>query len=122
MAGRDVSADTRLELRQMTPNPQRGLNYSDLAQIALERARTAREAAQIVCSLVKEHGYATFGGNSHIFANTTEGWIMLEFAGVRASGSPSVWVRTISVSSGEDTLVRFPSNIKPIRTTWGPRT
>ena len=81
VAGRDVSAGSRLELRQMTPNPQRGLNYSDLARIALERARTAREAAQIVGSLVEEHGYATFGGNSHIFADTTEGWIVLEFAG-----------------------------------------
>ena len=81
VAGRDVSAGSRLELRQMTPNPQRGLNYSDLARIALERARTAREAAQIVGSLVEEHGYATFGGNSHIFADPTEGWIVLEFAG-----------------------------------------
>ena len=81
MAGRDVSAGSRRELAQMTPNPQRGLNYSDLARIALERAKTAREAAQIVGSLVEKHGYATYGGNSHIFADTTEGWIVLEFAG-----------------------------------------
>ena len=81
VAGRDVSAGSRIELRQMTPNPQRGLNYSDLARIAMERARTAREAAQIVGSLVEDQGYATFGGNSHIFADPAEGWIVLEFAG-----------------------------------------
>ncbi len=32
-------------------------------------------------SLVEEHGYATFGGNSHIFADPEEGWIVIEFAG-----------------------------------------
>ena len=38
----------------MTPKPQRGLNYSDLSRIAMERARTAREAVEIVGELDRQ--------------------------------------------------------------------
>jgi hypothetical protein len=38
VAGRDVVSPSRDELRRMTPNPQTGLNYSDLSRIAMERA------------------------------------------------------------------------------------
>ena len=44
VAARDIWSPSRKELRAMTPRPQTGLNYSDLSRIALERARTAREA------------------------------------------------------------------------------
>jgi hypothetical protein len=47
----------------------------------MERARTAREAAEIVGALIDAHGYATYGGNSHMFADENEGWVLLEFAG-----------------------------------------
>ena len=66
----------------MIPNPQPGgLSYSDLSRIAMQRARTAREAAQIVGQLVEQYGEATYGGNSHIFADRNEGWVLIEFAG-----------------------------------------
>jgi dipeptidase len=81
VAGRDVWSDSRAELIAMTPNPQRGPQYSDLSRIAMERARTAREAAEIVGALIDEHGYSTYGGNSHMFADENEGWILLNFAG-----------------------------------------
>jgi hypothetical protein len=65
----------------MTPKPQRGLNYSDLSRIVMERARTAREAVEIVGSLIDQYGEATYGGNSHLFADRDEGWVLIEFAG-----------------------------------------
>lgn len=81
VAARDVWSDSRPELVAMTPKPQRGVNYSDLSRIVMERARSAREAVAIVGALIVEHGYATYGGNSHLFADADEGWVLLDFAG-----------------------------------------
>ncbi len=81
VAGRDVWSPSRQELRAMTPNPQTGLNYSDLARRVMERARTAREAVELVGRLINQYGYATYGGNSHLFADNHEGWVVIELAG-----------------------------------------
>jgi dipeptidase len=81
VAGRDVWSTSRDELIEMTPNPQTGPQYSDLSRIAMERARTAREAVEIIGALIDEHGYSTYGGNSHMFADEDEGWVFLDFAG-----------------------------------------
>lgn len=78
---RDVWASNRDELYYMTPNPQTGLQYSDLARLILERASTARQGVEIVGQLIAEHGYATYGGNSHLIADKDEGWVVWEFAG-----------------------------------------
>jgi hypothetical protein len=83
VAARDIWSPSREELRKMTPNPQRGLNYSDLSRIIMERAKTAREAVDVVGELINQYGYATYGGNSHLFADADEGWILIEFAGGR---------------------------------------
>ena len=81
VAGRDVWSPSRPELVALTPNPQTGPQYSDLSRIAMERARTAREAVAIIGDLINEHGYSTYGGNSHMFADEQEGWVLLNFAG-----------------------------------------
>jgi dipeptidase len=81
VAARDIWAPSRSELAAMTPNPQTGPNYSDLSRIAMERATTAREAVQIIGSLMDEYGYSTYGGNSHMFADKNEGWVVFNFAG-----------------------------------------
>jgi dipeptidase len=47
----------------------------------MERARTAREAVEIIGGLIDKYGYATYGGNSHLFADCNEGWILINFAG-----------------------------------------
>lgn len=83
VAARDIWSPSREELRKMTPKPQRGLNYSDLSRIVMERAHTAREAVEIVGSLINQYGEATYGGNSHLFADRNEGWVLIEFAGGR---------------------------------------
>ena len=81
VAARDVWSASRRELQEMTPNPQRGPNYSDLARIGMERARTAREAVEVVGGLIDRYGYTTYGGNSHLFADPDEGWVFINFAG-----------------------------------------
>ncbi len=81
VAVRDISSGSRRDLAAMTPNPQTGPNYSDLSRIAVERARTAREAVEIVGALIDEFGYSTYGGNSHLFADANEGWVLIDFAG-----------------------------------------
>jgi dipeptidase len=81
VAVRDVALFSRQELVDMTPKPQHGVNYSDIARIVLERAKTAREAVDIAVSLIERYGYFTYGGNSHVFADPNEGWVLLEFAG-----------------------------------------
>ncbi|TCO75131.1 dipeptidase [Chromatocurvus halotolerans] len=81
VAARDIWAPSRPELAAMTPEPQRGPNYSDLSRIAMERATSAREAVTIIGGLMDEYGYSTYGGNSHLFADANEGWVVLNFAG-----------------------------------------
>jgi len=98
LAVRDVALFSRTELVKMTPNPQHGLNYSDIARIVLERARTAREAVQVATALIDKYGYFTYGGNSHVFADPNEGWVLLEMAGgkglwvARRLGPNDVWM------------------------------
>ena len=81
VAVRDIWSTSRKELINMTPKNQKGLNYSDLARIVLERAKSAHEAVKIVGNLIKKYGESTYGGNSHIFADSNEAWIMIQFAG-----------------------------------------
>jgi len=81
LAGRDVWSPSRPELMAMTPNPQTGPQYSDLSRIAMERARTAREAVEIIGALINEHGYSSYGGNSHMFADENEGWVLINYGG-----------------------------------------
>ena len=80
-AARDIWSDSRPELVAMTPNPQTGPNYSDLSRIVMERARSAEEAVEIVGELIDTWGYSSYGGNSHLFADATEGWVLINYAG-----------------------------------------
>ena len=81
VAVRDIWSPSRKELIKMTPKNQKGLNYSDIARIVLERAKSAREAITIASILIKKYGESTYGGNSHIFADSKEAWVMIQFAG-----------------------------------------
>lgn len=81
VAGREIWSPSREELKKTTPEPQTGVSYSDIARIVMQRADLAREAVEIAGSLIEEHGYATYGGNSHLFADADEAWVMIEFAG-----------------------------------------
>lgn len=82
VAARDIWSPSRPELVEMAEEaaPQTGPNYSDLARAAMERATSAREAVEVVGGLMDEHGYSTYGGNSHLFADAEEGWVFINFA------------------------------------------
>ena len=81
VAVRDVWSPSRPELIAITPPDQTGPNYSDLARLVLERAESAREGVQLIGDLIAQHGYSTYGGNSHFIADQHEGWVVIEFAG-----------------------------------------
>ncbi|KHN97117.1 dipeptidase domain containing protein [Metarhizium album ARSEF 1941] len=81
VAVRDVWASNRDELIRMTPTPQRGVQYSDMARLVMERASTARAGVELIRDLIKDHGEATYGGNTHLIADKDEGWVVWEFAG-----------------------------------------
>ncbi|OAL45609.1 dipeptidase domain-containing protein [Pyrenochaeta sp. DS3sAY3a] len=81
VAVRDVWAQNRDDLIEMTPNPQTGLQYSDLARVVLERASTAREGVEIIGQLIALYGYSDYGGNSHLIADGNEGWVVWEMSG-----------------------------------------
>ncbi|GHC23226.1 C69 family dipeptidase [Aidingimonas halophila] len=88
VAARDIWSPSRPELVEMSEEaaedePQTGPQYSDLARIAMERATSAREAVEIIGSLIDEHGFSTYGGNSHLFADENEGWVFINYAGAK---------------------------------------
>ncbi len=81
VAVRDVWSPSRGELVAMTPQDQQGLNYSDLARACLERATTARHGVELMGQLIARHGEASYGGNSHLLADSHEAWVVIQFAG-----------------------------------------
>ena len=66
------------------------IDYGSLIYIALERAKTAREAIKIMTDLVKEYGYAS-EGESFSIADPNEVWIM-EMVGKGKDDPGAVWV------------------------------
>lgn len=83
VAVRDVWSPSRPDLIAMTPKDQTGFTYSDLARAVLERATSARGAVMLCAELIATHGEVTYGGNSHLFADAEEAWVMIQFAGGR---------------------------------------
>lgn len=83
VAVRDIWSPSRAELVEMTPADQTGPNYSDLARIVTERATTARHGVEIIGDLIARHGYACYGGNSHMIADPDEAWVVIQFSGGR---------------------------------------
>ena len=66
------------------------MDYGSLIYVALQRAKSAREAIHIMTSLVKEHGYYS-SGESFSIADKNEAWIMeMICKGVGNKGA--VWV------------------------------
>jgi len=86
VAVRDIWSTSRADLIAMTPSTQTGPNYSDLARLVLERARTAREGVDLIATMIAEHGYSDYGGNSHLIADADEAWVVIE-----CSGGQKLW-------------------------------
>ena len=65
------------------------VDYGELIYITLERARTAREALDIMTTLVADNGYAS-GGESFTIADKNEVWVM-EMIG-KGAEKGAVWI------------------------------
>ena len=66
------------------------IDYGNLIYIALQRSRTAREAIDVMASLVAEYGYNS-SGESFSIADPNEAWIM-EMVGKAGKEKGAVWV------------------------------
>lgn len=76
----------RSELR----NPDGLLHYFFMMELALQRAKTAREAIKVMAQLVEEYGYVS-SGESFSIADPNEAWIM-EMIGPGPGGKGAHWV------------------------------
>lgn len=68
------------------------MDYGSLIYIALQRSATAREAIDVMTSLVEKYGYAS-SGESFTIADKNEVWIM-EMIGKGKGEKGAVWVAT----------------------------
>jgi dipeptidase len=82
----ETTFDGRLDL----VNPDGLLPYWNLMVIALQRAKTAREAIMVMTDLVDKYGYASTG-ESFSIGDKEEAWI-LEMIGTGKGGHGAVWV------------------------------
>jgi dipeptidase len=82
--------ETTFEGRQELKNPEGLLHYWDLIMLALERARTAREAVDVITDLVATYGYRSTG-ESFSIVDPNEAWL-LEMIGPGEGGAGAIWV------------------------------
>lgn len=71
-------------------DPDGIIDYGSLIYIALQRARTAREAIKVMTGLVAEHGYYS-SGETFSIADKNEAWVM-ELIGKGPGRKGAVWV------------------------------
>ncbi len=76
--------------REELKNPDGLLHYWDLMSLALQRAKTAREAVTVMTDLVAEYGYRSTG-ESFSIADPHEVWYM-EMIGPGEGGEGAIWV------------------------------
>ncbi|MDE6277729.1 MAG: C69 family dipeptidase [Muribaculaceae bacterium] len=90
------------------------IDYGSLIYITLQRAKTAREALEIMTALVRDYGYAS-EGESFSIADPTEVWI-LELIGKGKTDPGAVWVARrvpeghISGHANHARIHTFPQN------------
>ena len=99
------------------------VDYGSLIYIALQRAKNAREAIDVMTSLVRDHGYAS-SGESFSIADPNEVWIM-EMIGKGPQEKGAVWVARrvpddcISGHANHSRIHQFPLN-EPATTIYSP--
>jgi dipeptidase len=92
------------------------IDYGSLEYITLQRARTAREAINVMTSLVKKYGYAS-EGESFSVADPNEAWI-LEMIGKGPKEKGALWVAVripddcICAHANQSRIRQFPLNDK----------
>lgn len=90
------------------------MDYGSLMYIALQRSKTAREAIEVMTSLVDKYGYAS-EGESFSISDPNEAWIM-EMIGKGEGNKGAVWVAQripdgyISGHANQARITTFPMN------------
>ena len=92
------------------------IDYGNLIYLALQRSRSAREAIDVMTSLVQEYGYCS-SGESFSIADPNEVWIM-EMIGKGGKEKGAVWVAVripddcISAHANQARIRKFDMNDK----------
>ncbi len=100
--------------REELVDPKGGIDYGSLMYVALERARTAREAIDVMTGLVAEYGYRS-EGESFSISDPKEVWI-LEMVGKGPGRKGAVWVARrvpdghVSAHANQARIRQFPRN------------
>ena len=95
-------------------DPKGGIDYGSLIYITLQRAKTAREAIDIIVELANTYGYAS-SGESFSLVDTEEAWIM-ELIGKGPEDKGIVWVARripdgyVSAHANQARITTFPWN------------
>ena len=106
--------ETTFEGRKELLNKQGLFNYFTLMITALQRAKTARLAINVITSLVDKYGYGSVGESISI-ADKEEVWI-LEIVGTGQGGKGAVWVAVkipdgaVSAHANMSRIREFPTN------------
>ncbi len=109
-----VIAETTFGGRKELHVPSGIVDYGSLIYIGLERAKTAREAIEVMTTLAETHGYAS-EGESFSIADPNEVWI-LEMIGKGKGQKGALWVAyklpdgTISAHANQARIRQFPQN------------
>ena len=111
-----IIAETTYGGRPELEDPNGVMDYGSLIYIALQRAKTAREAIAVIADLAATHGYAS-SGESFSIADKDEAWIM-ELISKGKYGKGIVWVARripdgyVSAHANQARITTFPLNDK----------
>ena len=95
-------------------DPKGGIDYGSLIYITLQRAKTAREAIDIIVDLANTYGYCS-SGESFSLVDQNEAWIM-ELIGKGPEDKGIVWVARripdgyVSAHANQARITTFPWN------------
>ncbi len=109
-----IITETTFGGREELVDPEGRVDYGSLIYIALQRARTAREAIDVIVDLANTYGYAS-SGESFSIADTEEAWIM-ELIGKGPGNKGIVWVASripdgyICAHANQARITTFPKD------------
>lgn len=111
-----IIAETTWGGRPELKDPAGVMDYGSLIYIALQRAKTAREAIEVIVDLANSYGYAS-SGETFSIADTKEAWIM-DLVGKGPEDKGIVWVARrvpdgyISAHANQARITRIPFDDK----------
>ena len=109
-----IIAETTYGGRHELEDPKGIMDYGSLIYVALERAKTAREAIEVIVDLANTYGYYS-SGESFSIADTEEVWVM-DLIGKGPDNKGIVWVARrvpdgyICAHANQARITTFPLN------------